>query len=130
MRISLSTPQAFEFACHSKACAPPPAGRGGSDGGSFAGFRKVGGKLVNAKGEAWPGAKGYSKDGPEPYFTAKQGKRKNTTVTRDGTIAVTNGGGKLPRFRMRDNKSSKWVADKITTRNSAIRVRQQSVGWM
>lgn len=27
------SPRAYEFACHSKACAPPPAGKGGSLGG-------------------------------------------------------------------------------------------------
>jgi hypothetical protein len=71
---------------------------------------------------------GYKKGGPEPYLTS-QYKRKQTDVTRDGTIAVTRGGGKLPRFRMRNNKSSKWVADKATTRSAAIKVRQQTTGW-
>jgi len=50
--------------------------------------------------------------------------RKNTTVTRDGDIAVTNGGGKMPRFRMRKNKSSAWLADRATTRHSAARIRE------
>lgn len=31
MQVTSLTPKALEFACHSKACAPPPAGRGGSD---------------------------------------------------------------------------------------------------
>jgi len=44
--------------------------------------------------------------------------RKNTTVTRDGKVAVTNGGGKLPKFRTRSGKSDKWVADKATTKAS------------
>lgn len=28
--VRVTSPRALEFACHSKACAPPPAGRGGS----------------------------------------------------------------------------------------------------
>lgn len=50
--------------------------------------------------------------------------RKTTTVTRDGNIAVTNGGGKMPRFRMRSNKSSAWLADRRTTAISAARIKE------
>lgn len=33
MKVTNLTPRAFEFACYSKACAPPPAGAGGSTKG-------------------------------------------------------------------------------------------------
>lgn len=33
MKLTASLSNAYEFACHSKACAPPPAGHGGSDKG-------------------------------------------------------------------------------------------------
>lgn len=33
MRVPESWTRTYEFACHSKVCAPPPAGRGGSDKG-------------------------------------------------------------------------------------------------
>lgn len=32
--MRVASPRAIDFACHSKACAPPPAGKGGSDKGS------------------------------------------------------------------------------------------------
>lgn len=80
------------FACHSKACAPPPAGRGGSD--------KAG------------------------YVKGMMSARKNTTVTRDGNIAVTNGGGKMPRFKTRADKKSAWQPDHATTKSSAARIRE------
>lgn len=38
MQVALTPGSAaHEFACHSKACAPPPAGHGGSDKGGYAG---------------------------------------------------------------------------------------------
>lgn len=37
MRVSENWPLAHEFACSSKACAPPPAGRGGSLPGTAGG---------------------------------------------------------------------------------------------
>jgi hypothetical protein len=33
MKVSPTAQTAYEFACHSAACAPPPAGSGGSTGG-------------------------------------------------------------------------------------------------
>ena len=30
LTITIDAPASYEFACHSKACAPPPAGKGGS----------------------------------------------------------------------------------------------------
>lgn len=36
-----TSPLAYEFACHSKACAPPPAGRGGSIKGVASGSIKA-----------------------------------------------------------------------------------------
>lgn len=35
--VIVSSPRALEFACHSAACAPPPAGTGGSGGGGRSG---------------------------------------------------------------------------------------------
>lgn len=41
MRVSENWPLAHEFACNSKACAPPPAGRGGSLPGTAGGNHKA-----------------------------------------------------------------------------------------
>lgn len=82
-------------ACHSAACAPPPAGRGGSV--------SVGHQVA------------YVKDMLK--------RRTNTTVTRDGKIAVTNGGGKTPRFHERSGKNAPWRADRKMTKESGARVR-------
>ena len=37
MMVTVRTQRALEFACHSKACAPPPAGKGGSSKGGASG---------------------------------------------------------------------------------------------
>lgn len=44
--------------------------------------------------------------------------RKNTTVTRDGKTAVSSGGGKTSRWKMRSGKASKWVADHQMNKHS------------
>ena len=88
------------FACYSKSCAPPPTGKGGSSAG------------------------GMTKARQQAYVKDMLAARKTTTVTRDGNIAVTNGGGKMPRFRMRPNKSSAWLANRRTTAISAARIKE------
>ncbi len=145
MKILASATKAFEFACHSKVCAPPPAGRGGSskgggsvrhrnrnnrlpeeveqyNGGQW--FPVVGGKRRGfgyaSKTEAQTAARHAN------YVREMIANRKNTTVNRDGNIAVTSGGGAFPRFRVRNNKSSEWVADKMVTKSVAIRAREQA----
>lgn len=35
MKVPATWETSFDFACHSAACAPPPAGRGGSLGGKL-----------------------------------------------------------------------------------------------
>jgi len=48
--MKVTTSRALEFACHSKACAPPPAGSGGSSKGGT-----VTGKMSPAERKATPG---------------------------------------------------------------------------
>lgn len=52
--VTVRTTKALDFACHSKACAPPPVGKGGSGDG---GFKSGGGKSNFA-----PTGTGGSKD--------------------------------------------------------------------
>lgn len=66
IRVTSLTPNALDFACHSKACAPPPVGKGGSNEGGASGgsvhpdaegiFRAVKGMSPGA-GRQFPTAK-------------------------------------------------------------------------
>lgn len=120
MKISLSMATAYEFACHSKVCAPPPAGRGGSTKGSVRHQNRnkpVPQDVEQHNGQWYPvvGGKrqGFGHHDKATAVTSSRhanyiremvANRKNTTVTRDGKIAVTNGGGRMPRFKTKTNK--------------------------
>lgn len=66
MKVSLSSSRASEFACHSKACAPPPVGKGGSGKSAITGKDTDG--FVGGR---------YKKGGPEPYAAGQYGHRKD-----------------------------------------------------
>jgi len=91
MRISLTSPKAVEFACHSKECAPPPAGHGGSS----------------------PDAKAFHQK--------MRNTHRQTAVTPDGKILVNRYGGKSVVFKTRSGKTSPWRIDKETTKASRLR---------
>ena len=117
MKVSLSSSRASEFACHSKACAQPPVGKGGSGKSAITGKDTDG--FVGGR---------YKKGGPEPYAAGQYGHRK-TSVTTDGTIAVSTNGRRLPLFKVRSSKAAQWVTDRRTTDKSRMQIRKQTVGW-
>lgn len=102
MKMMVSSQRATEFACHSKACAPPPAGKGGSDKGGMSATERDKRSATRYK--------------------AEMHKNRQTTVTRGGDIAVSNRGGKLPLFKIRGSKSQAWVTDHLTTAASRKRI--------
>ena len=104
------------FACYSKVCAPPPAGKGGSS--------KAGSARHRNRNNPVAGPNASEAERHAAYVKEMLANRKNTTVNRDGTVAVTVGGGKLAKFRERQGKSDNWRADKRTTKWSQDQSRK------
>lgn len=103
------------FACYSKVCAPPPAGRGGSS-------KRVGSIRHQIRNNPVAGPDASPVERKAAYVKEFLANRRNTTVIRDGKMAITVGGGKKPTFYTRPNTSTKWMVDKATTKISHDRI--------
>lgn len=96
-----TSPRAYEFACYSKACAPPPAGSGGSKGGSGGGgvsarqarqtvmndMNKVS-KARAAKRDSEVAASGL-KPGDKVHFAQKRRTVSSVGKQRNGKIGIS-----------------------------------------
>lgn len=80
----MTSPRAIEFACYSKACAPPPAGSGGSKGGSG------GGRSVKASA---------LKRGDRVHFAQKVRTVSSVGTQRNGKVGVSFKDGGITDFR-------------------------------
>lgn len=75
MQVALTPGSAaHEFACHSKACAPPPAGHGGSDS---RGGKRTALHPSEATGMVGKSERNFSRGGSKTYYRAK-GARAHT----------------------------------------------------
>lgn len=99
------------MACHSKECAPPPAGKGGSSAGS---------------GEVRSSRDGLTRSERDaryrPYYEQMKKGNRQTVVTRDGQIAVSKYGGRKIVFKTRSGKTKPWKFDAETTKMDRLRV--------
>ena len=85
MKISAAMVNAYEFACNSKACAPPPAGTGGSNpsggGGVAGGETKIKGGAVHSGGNQITGKITKVGDG---YQATMRGKAHSVSTLKHG----------------------------------------------